>query len=159
METQEKQSPLTGREGSEIDIKVAAEWTQNHRHHSPDEVISQFFGREILQKILDQPGCVGIRFYYGNAKSVSGWGRFMKKCFKRNSGEPHLIITGVTKDGKDQLPGAPDTPDSSDTHVEAFALKATAAAAPAKTVIGEQSVPCPGGAGCPQNVLTGGHAS
>jgi hypothetical protein len=150
METKERKSPLTGSEGSEIDLKVAAEWTQNHRHHSPDEVISQFFGREILQKILDQPDCVGIRFYYGNAKSVSGWGRFMKKCFKRNSGEPHLIITGVTKDGHDQLP--------SSEKVETFALKATAAggAAPGKSTIGEQSVPCPGGAGCPQNVLTGG---
>jgi hypothetical protein len=148
METQERKGPLTGQEGSEIDIKVAAEWTQNHRHHSPDEVISQFFGREILQRILDQPDCVGIRFYYGNSKSVSGYQRFMKKCFKRNSGEPHLIITGVTNDGKDQLPG-------SDAAPQTFALKATAAAAPAKTVIGEQSVPCPGGVGCPQNVLTG----
>lgn len=150
METQERIAQLTGKEGSEIDIKVAADWTKNHRHHSPDEVISQFFGREILQRILDQPDCVGIRFYYGNAKSVSSWSRFMKKCFKRNSGEPHLIITGVTEDGKDQLPGAENAAP------QTFALKATAAAAPAKTIIGEQSVPCPGGAGCPQNVLTGG---
>jgi hypothetical protein len=156
METKERKSPLTGSEGSEIDIKVAAEWTQNHRHHSPDEVISQFFGREILQKILEQPGCVGIRFYYANAKSVGGWSRFMKKCFKRNSGEPHLIITGVTKDGHDQLPGSEQIPASE--NMETFALKATAAgAAPAKSTIGEQSVPCPGGAGCPQNVLTGGN--
>jgi hypothetical protein len=150
METQQRKGPLTGQEGSEIDLKVAAEWTQNHRHHSPDEVISQFFGREILQRLLDQPDCIGIRFYYGNSKPLSGYQRFMKKCFKRNSGEPHLIITGVTKDGKDQLPGAENAAPKT------FALKATAAAAPAKTVIGEQSVPCPGGVGCPQNVLTGG---
>ena len=152
METQERIGPLTGKEGSEIDLKVAAEWTQNHRHHNPEEVISQFFGREILQKILDQPGCVGIRFYYGNSKPLSGWQRFMKKSFRKPSGEPHLIITGVTKDGEDQLPG------SSTVHTEVFKANVAGVAAPAAAappVVGEQSVPCPGGAGCPNNVLTG----
>ena len=149
METQEKMSPLTGREGSEIDIKVAADWTQNHRHRNPGHVISQFFGQEILNKILQQPGCVGIRFYYANSKPLTGWQRFVNKCFPKSEGEVHLIITGVTKDGKDQLP-VPDT------HVEAFALKATATASASSGTVGEQSMPCPGGAGCPQNVLTGG---
>ncbi len=153
METQERIGQLTGKEGSEIDLKVAAEWTQNHRHHNPEEVISQFFGREILQKILDQPDCVGIRFYYGNSKPLSGWQRFMKKSFRKPSGEPHLIITGVTKDGTDQLPG------SSPVQVEAFKANVAGVAAPAvaksQPVVGEQSVPCPGGAGCPNNVLTG----
>src|ERR1700743_758067 len=151
METKERISPLTGKEGSVIDLKVAAEWTQNHRHHNPDEVLSQFFGREILQKILDQPDCVGIRFYYGKSKPLSGWQRFMKKSFRKPSGEPHLIITGVTKDGEDQLPG------SSTANTEVFKANVAGVAAPAAAappVVGEQSVPCPGGAGCPNNVLT-----
>ena len=153
METQERMALLTGKEGAEIDIKVATEWTQNHRHHNPGGVISQFFGQEILNKILQQPGCIGIRFYYANSKPLSGWQRFMKKCFKSSEGEVHLIMAGVTKDGQDQLP-------ASGTHVEAFALKTTTASATSSTTssgtLGEQSVPCPGGVGCPQNVLTGG---
>jgi hypothetical protein len=152
METKERIGQLTGKEGAEIDLKVAAEWTQNHRHHNPEEVISQFFGREILQKILDQPDCVGIRFYYGNSKPLSGWQRFMKKSFRKPSGEPHLIITGVTKEGTDQIPGSP-------ARVEAFSANVAGIAAPAvahsQPVVGEQSVPCPGGVGCPNNVLTG----
>ncbi|MDB5145555.1 MAG: hypothetical protein JWQ66_4268 [Mucilaginibacter sp.] len=154
METNERTAPLNGKEGAEIDLKVAADWAKNHRHHNPDEVISQFFGREILQKLLDQPDCVGIRFYYGNSKSLGGWQRFMKKSFRKPSGEPHLIITGVTKEGTDQLPGP------SPVQVEAFSANVAGVAAPAvaqsQSVVGEQSVPCPGGIGCPQNVLTGG---
>ncbi|HTD41965.1 MAG TPA: hypothetical protein VK671_15155 [Mucilaginibacter sp.] len=153
METQERKAPLTGKEGAEIDIKVATEWTENHRHHNPGGVISQFFGQEILNKILQQPGCIGIRFYYANSKPLTGWQRFKKKCFKSSEGEVHLIMAGVTKDGMDQLP-------ASGTQVEAFALKTTTASATSGTTssgtLGEQSVPCPGGVGCPQNVLTGG---
>lgn len=153
MESQEKKSTLSGTEGSEIDLKVAADWTQNHRHRNPGHVISQFFGQEILNKILQQPGCMGIRFYYANSKPLTGWQRIVHKCFPKSEGEVHLIITGVTKDGKDQLP-------FSDAHAETFALKATAASSGGGSTtlgtVGEQSMPCPGGAGCPQNVLTGG---
>jgi len=149
METKDRIPPLTGKEGAEIDIKIANEWTKNHRHRHPGHVISQFFGQEILNKILSQPNCVGLRFYYANSKPVSGWGRFKNKFFSKAEGEVHLIITGVNKDGTDQLPGlgAP--------HIEALAMNATAAAAAAGNVLGEQSVPCPGGVGCPSNSLTG----
>jgi len=150
METQNRMEVLTGREGAEIDIKVATEWTKNHRHRTPGGVVSQFFGQEIINRILQQPGCIGIRFYYANAKPLTGWQRFVKKCFASSEGEVHLIMAGVTKDGEDQLPG-------SGTHIQTFALKTTAAAADSSSsaILGEQSVPCPGGAGCPTNTLTG----
>ena len=36
METQARTSPITGKEGAEIKLSVAAEWTKNHRErHSP----------------------------------------------------------------------------------------------------------------------------
>jgi len=148
METQERTPVLTGREGAEIDIKQAKDWTRNHRERNPGGVVSQFFGREILEKILSQPDCIGLRFYYANAKPASGWQRFKRKCFPIPEGEVHLVFTGVNHFGQDQLP-------SSGTHVEAFALKTTAAATSANATgaIGEQSVPCPGGIGCPQNGL------
>lgn len=151
METQERTAILTGREGAEIDIKVATDWTKNHRHRNPGGVVSQFFGQEILNKILQQPGCVGLRFYYANSKPVTGWQRLVNKCFARSEGEVHLIITGVNSDGRDQLP-------LPDTHIEAFSLKTSLAASgtsSTSSILGEQSVPCPGGAGCPQNTLTG----
>jgi hypothetical protein len=150
METQERTPVLTGKEGAEIDIKVATEWTQHHRHRHPGGVISQFFGRELLEKVLQQPDCVGLRFYYANSKPLTGWQKFINKCFPKSEGEKHLIITGVNKDGKDQLP-------SSDTKMAAFALTANAAASGTSTsaTLVEQSVPCPGSPSCPQNVLTG----
>jgi len=151
METQERTSVLTGREGAEIDIKVATDWTKNHRERNPGGVISQFFGHELLNKILQQPDCIGLRFYYANSKPASGWQRFVNKCFPRSEGEVHLIIAGVTKEGKDQLP-------LPGTHIEAFSLKtssATSDGGSTSSTLGEQSVPCPGGIGCPQNVLTG----
>ena len=120
METQKGMDVLTGREGSEIDFKVATEWTEHHRHRTPGGVVSQFFGQEILNRILQQPGCIGIRFYYANSKPLSGWQRMVKKCFASSEGEVHLIMAGVTKDGKDQLPG-------SGPQVEAFALTSTLA--------------------------------
>ena len=147
METQERTSVLTGREGSEIDFKVATEWTKHHRHRNPGGVISQFFGRELLEKILQQPDCVGLRFYYANSKPLTGWQKFVHRCFPKSEGEVHLIIAGVTKEGEDQLP--------SDKHLESFALTTAATASATTSTLGEQSVPCPGGAGCPQNALTG----
>jgi hypothetical protein len=151
METQERTTVFTGREGAEIDIKVATEWTRHHRHRNPGGVISQFFGRELLEKILQQPDCVGLRFYYANSKPASGWHRFINRCFPKSEGEVHLIITGVNPYGKDQLP-------CPNANVEAFSLTSSATSSSDSSTsgtLGEQSVPCPGGAGCPQNLLTG----
>ncbi|WP_426669983.1 hypothetical protein ACPPVU_01815 [Mucilaginibacter sp. McL0603] len=149
-ETSESRCQLTGKEGSPIDLKVAAEWTRNHRHRHPGGVISQFFGQEILNQILEQPDCIGLRFYYANSKPLTGWQRFAKKIFKKSEGEVHLIISGVTPDGKDQLP-------ASGKGIDGQALGAHVALAQATTgsTLGEQAIPCPGGTGCPQNVLTG----
>ena len=144
METQEKTTVFNQKAGAEIDLKVAIEWTRNHRERNPGGVISQFFGRDLLEKILQQPDCVGLRFYYANSKPASGWQRFTTKLFPRSEGEKHLIITGVNNYGKDQLP-CPAT-------VEAYSLTSSTTTT---DVLGEQSAPCPGSPGCPQNALTG----
>ena len=155
METQERIAVLTGKEGSEITLAVAAEWTKNYRHRNPGDAISHFFGNDIVHKILGQSGCAGMRIYYANSKPLNGWQSFIMSIanFLVNNvagavGDPHLIITGVTCDGCDMLP--PE-------HVEMMAFKAaTGAAGASPNTLGEQSVVCPGGAGCPTNVLTGG---
>jgi hypothetical protein len=127
MDTGTKNS-ITGKEGGPIGLSEAAAWTKNYRDKFPDETISQFFGKEILQSTLAQGGCMGIRFYY---------------AYDTN-GAKHLIITGVNADGTDQIAGSLDI---------AFIAEAAGGGGGG---IGDQSTPCPGTPGCPQNVLTGG---
>jgi hypothetical protein len=133
MDNQSK-SPITGREGAAIEVKQAAEWTKNYRDKSPGQPISQFFGKEILEKILSQEGCLGIRFYYA----------------LDHDGKKHLIITGAMSDGSDQIGGkeyeAP-VADATRNVLTAAQLKLY--------TVGEMSAPCPGSPGCPTNVLTG----
>lgn len=154
METQQKIAVLTGKEGSEIALAVAAEWTKHYRQRNPGEAISHFFGNDILHTILGQSECAGIRIYYANSKPLTGWQRFIMSIanFLRTTiagavGDPHVIITGVSCDGCDMLPGSEVVMD--------FKSAAAPAGASGNT-LGEQSVVCPGGAGCPTNVLTGG---
>lgn len=51
----------------------------------PEAVPGHFIGRNILEKILNQPGCVGISFRKG----------------LNEAGEEHLVYTGVDADGHD----------------------------------------------------------
>jgi hypothetical protein len=127
----EKKGPVNGKEGGPIALKEAAEWTKNYREKHPGDPISQLFGREILEGILAQDGCLGVRFYYAHD----------------HGGKKHLVVTGVSADGSDQIHENMDT---------------VAAEAPVGGVIsadgtGDQSMPCPGSPGCPKNVLTGGN--
>jgi len=149
METQ-REHPITGKEGSPIDIDLAASWTKNYRHKHPKETISQFFGKEILEKILSQENCLGIRFYYAFDKPLNGWQRFtvsvanfITKVVGNVDGEKHLIIVGSMSDGSDQLNAK---------HAETAA--ANEMLAKASFTVAEMSQPCPGSAGCPQNVLS-----
>ncbi len=158
MEIQTNPNVITGREGAEIDLNVAAEWTKNRRKRKPkDYTISQFFGYEILQRILNQPGCMGIRIYYANSSPLNGWQRFITAIANfllytvaGSEGDVHLILTGVNKDGTDQLP-----PPGKNVDLKTFRNYTPADAAAQDNTLGEQSHPCPGSAGCPTNVLTG----
>ena len=48
-----------------------------------------FFGRDVLEKILAQPGCVGVRFYHAT----------------HEKGHDTLVLLGVSADGKDLASG------------------------------------------------------
>ena len=131
---------VTGREGGPIKLDVAASWTKNYRDKNPGQTISQFFGKEILETILKQEGCLGIRFYYAND----------------HAGKKHLIIVGVRHDGSDQ------TNEEYCDHEERHHFPLTAAAmakvggtAPVVYDVADQSTPCPGSPGCPKGALTG----
>ncbi|HEY4323179.1 MAG TPA: hypothetical protein VGN20_04315 [Mucilaginibacter sp.] len=152
METQ-RENPITGKEGSPIDLDVAANWTRNYRDKHPKEIISEFFGKEILEKILTQENCLGIRFYYAYDKPLSGWQRctisianFITKVLGNVDGEKHLIIVGAMSDGSDQLNVKHNAvPEENKMMLASAALH----------TVGEMSQPCPGSPGCPSNVLTG----
>ncbi len=55
---------FTGDEAEQFPLATAAEWTGNYRAANPEGLKAHFFGRTILNDILDQPNCVGIRVYY-----------------------------------------------------------------------------------------------
>jgi len=58
-----KSYQFTGKEGSFLPESRLKKFIQRHQDHH--EIRAHFFGKNILTDILNQPGCMGIRFYYG----------------------------------------------------------------------------------------------
>ena len=56
---------FNGTEGGEITLAAGAALTAEYRRLNPDERKGHFFGKDILNEILEQEGCMGIRMYYG----------------------------------------------------------------------------------------------
>lgn len=56
---------FNGTEGGAISIAQGAELTSKYRDENPEGIKARFFGRDILNEILEQEGCMGIRMYYG----------------------------------------------------------------------------------------------
>ena len=56
--------------GEEIGSDLGAKMVKDFNDAFPTEVKGYYIGKEILQQILDQPNCVGIRFY--NALNEAG---------------------------------------------------------------------------------------
>lgn len=84
-----------GSEGAAIELSTAAQWTKNYRekisseNHEGQKIKAHFFGRKILQEILDQEGCMGIRMYHAND----------------DNGQKQIILVGATADGEDMVEG------------------------------------------------------
>jgi len=73
--------------GEDIGLAEGKQLVQNFREANPNATPGYYIGRNILNQILNQPGCVGINF---------------RKCLSENN-EEHLVYTGVGADGKDIL--------------------------------------------------------
>lgn len=54
-----------GTEGGEISLDTAGAMTKAYRDANRGQRIAHFFGKDILNEILEQEGCMGIRIYYG----------------------------------------------------------------------------------------------
>lgn len=73
--------------GSDIGLAEGKRLVDNFREANPNATPGYFIGRNIIDQILSQPACVGIRF---------------RKCLSDNN-EEHLVYTGVDAEGKDIL--------------------------------------------------------
>lgn len=101
---------------------------------------------------------MGIRIYYANDQKLNGWQKFwvsvsnfLLSVIANVGGQQHFIITGVTADGEDQLPGNKTAETTAQQgNIQTFML----VKAESDNIVGEQAMPCPGTAGCPQNILT-----
>jgi hypothetical protein len=82
---------FTGNEDHSITLADASAMTEAYRESVPDgSRKGGFFGRDAIETILAQEGCVGIRYYNGiNSKD-----------------EPVIILVGADKDENDLYTGA-----------------------------------------------------
>ena len=78
-----------GSEGAPIDLTDAAQWTKKFRTQNPDSIKAHYFGRKIIEKILDQSECVGIRIFQAIDEH----------------GTQHLILAGTDANENNQLNG------------------------------------------------------
>jgi hypothetical protein len=70
--------------GEEVGLALGTEMVKNYREANPADVQWYMIGREIIEKILSQPGCVGLKFY--NAYNEAG--------------EKTLVYVGIDQNGK-----------------------------------------------------------
>jgi hypothetical protein len=70
--------------GEEIGLELGTQMVKSYQQANPSDVHSYLIGRNIIEQILAQPGCVGIQFY--NAYNEIG--------------EKTLVYVGVDKNGK-----------------------------------------------------------
>jgi hypothetical protein len=83
--------------GAEIPYELAAKMVKNHQDDHIEESYSYFIGKKIIEEILAQPGCAGIRFF--DATNESGDKTLVYVGYDSN-GKSILEITTVNDHGK-----------------------------------------------------------
>jgi hypothetical protein len=85
-----RQQQLTGNENHVITLDQATKYVQNYTSNPTAPTIKgAYFGRNIFDKILSQPGCIGLRYYYA----------------KKDDGTATLVLVGVDGTGNDMTQG------------------------------------------------------
>jgi hypothetical protein len=79
---------LMGTEGDSISMEATKRWEAAYVVRNPTGIQAHFFGNEIVNQILSESGCVGIRVYYA----------------LNDSGVQQLLLVGVTSTGGNLLP-------------------------------------------------------
>lgn len=78
---------FTGNEGEQITLQEGGVYTERYRSANPTAIKGVFFGRNHIQKILDQTDCKGLRFYFANTET----------------GNPTLVMVGADSAQNDLL--------------------------------------------------------
>lgn len=78
---------FNGTEGGPITLAAAAAMTACYRKLHPNETEAHFFGKNNINALLNQTGCVGVRVYYGD----------------KPEGGKELILVGVDANENDML--------------------------------------------------------
>lgn len=76
-----------GDEGSEITLSEASALTSNYRSNNSGATLGHFIGKDNIENLLGQTGCVGIRIYYGEDES----------------GNKKIILVGADENEDDML--------------------------------------------------------
>ncbi|MEO1053204.1 MAG: hypothetical protein AAFX87_21405 [Bacteroidota bacterium] len=84
---------FNGTEGKPIDLRKAKRWTKRYREQCRENgeknpIKAHFFGCDIINDILAEEGCKGIRIYYG----------------LNDDGEKQLLLVGAKADHNNILP-------------------------------------------------------
>lgn len=86
-QTAQLKTPKHAGVGEDIGLEEGLRLVRAFREAYPEATPGYYIGRNIIEKILAQPGVAGINF---------------RKCLSDN-GEEHLVYTGVDENGKDIL--------------------------------------------------------
>lgn len=114
--------------GEEISHELGAKMVKDFQDAHPEDVTANYIGRNILESILSQPGCAGIRFY--NAINETGIKTLVyvgvdmnEKLITaytgvNNSGEL-INIQGIVAD-RSSRPGSEDSDSSSESDSQSW---------------------------------------
>lgn len=73
----------SGKEGRFISPNNSKKWVANFQKNNPGHTHAFYFGRELFENILNEPGCVGIRVYYAQDDAKN----------------PKMVLMGVDRQG------------------------------------------------------------
>ncbi|MGC4021192.1 MAG: hypothetical protein QM734_04250 [Cyclobacteriaceae bacterium] len=81
-------SAVSSADGDAITTQTSKQWIANYGAKYPTSLVAHFFGHEILNQILGENDCIGIRMYYA----------------LNNSGVQQILLVGVNSKGQNILP-------------------------------------------------------
>lgn len=84
----------SGKEGRFVPLSLSKKWVANFRDSNPKHTHAFYFGCELFENLLNEPGCVGIRIYYA----------------QDDDGSPKMVLVGVDKKGNNIIKKQVKTP-------------------------------------------------
>lgn len=113
--------------GEEVGLDLGTQMINSYRQANPSDVQWYMIGREIMEKILAQPDCVGLKFY--NALNEVG--------------EKTLVYVGIDQNGKAILEYSVVTVEgqlASEKGIVADRIKVGSVVKTEETIIGDDNI-------------------